>query len=268
MDTVQCNAREANRFRLTVLPGKKHQLTVEAPWKIFGPLENGTPEFIPGWSDRLPSFYLTNSTAGILAGDLLEGEIRLAEKTGINLIAPAATRVFSMPGGKASQRLQFELEPESNLAYYGNQLIPYASADFEQQNDYRLDGSASLMVMEFLTPGRIGTGELFRFKQLRLRNRIFIDKRLVLDDRLYLDTGKCAVSNPGIITPERPIIGTVYLAGRLVERFCLDRPHQIPNLAFTMPHPNLIVGRAICASLQNAELALRKAIKLFYRNQT
>jgi urease accessory protein UreH len=268
MDPVRCIAREPNRFRLTVLPGQRHQLTVEAPWKVFGPLEIGTPEFIPGWPERFPSFYLTNSTAGILDGDLLEGEIHLAEKTGIHLIAPAATRVFSMPEGKASQRLQFELEPESNLAYYGNQLIPYASADFEQQNDYRLDGSASLMVMEFFAPGRIGTGEWFKFKRLRLRNRIFIDNRLVLDDRLYLDTGKCAVLNPGIITPERSIIGTVYLAGGLVKRFRLDNPHQIPHLAFTKPHPDLIVGRAIYASLQGAELALREMIKLLYSNQT
>jgi urease accessory protein len=265
MDPCQCNVG-TGRFELTIEAGSRHQSYNDPPWKIFGPVTRHGMEILPVCPPGLPSYYLSNITAGILAGDQLEGRVCLHKNAGANLIAPAATRIFSMPrGSHAEQNLIFSLASEASLFYYANQIIPYRDADFSQTCEYHLEDTSSLVLMEFFAPGRIASGEWFAFRSLLLRNRIIYDRTLILDDRIKIEPKsplEFANPNTGIISRERPVIGTVYLAGRATGKIRPDKFQAIPFTGFTQPHPQLIIGRSIQPSVQEAEMALRMALGL------
>lgn len=246
---------------LTVLDKGRHQLRIESPWKLFGPvIDNEDSHRLDAFND-FPAYYLSNSTAGLLAGDNLEATVKLMPGTGAKIIAPAATKAFSMQEGCASQNFRFLVGSGATLFYYGNQLIPYVGANYTQFADYNLESDSSLAVMEFFTPGRVASGEAFAFEEIRLRSRIFLNKSLILDDRLYINPASYregSIYKPGIIEPERMVIGTLYLAGRIIAKVKkLDKIDQQPWIGFTAPHPEMIIGRAICKTVQEAEKVLK-----------
>jgi urease accessory protein UreH len=261
MDSNAGVVGEAGCCELTVLDRGRHQLRIESPWKLFGPVINNEDQLKLAAFDNLPTYYLSNSTAGLLAGDHLAVNVKLMPGTGAKIIVPAATKVFSMREGCAAQNLRFAVGTAATLFYYGNQLIPYTRSNYIQNADYHLETGASLVAMEFLTPGRMAGGEVFAFERLRLRSRIFLNRNLILDDRLFVNpnaTGGELIAQPGALDPGRPVIGTLYLAGRIVAEVTkLDALERQPGLGFTAPAPELIVGRAAAATVQEAEKALK-----------
>lgn len=266
MDRGACSSIDARRFKLTIIEGKKHHLRLQSPWKIFGPVEKGEVLFDDRLEAEMPAYYLTNSTAGILAGDLLEGSIRLQENTKAKVLAPSATRVFTMPAGTASQSLTVSLAADSMLLYSAHQLIPYRSARFIQDNDYRLEKGASLAVLEVFVPGRIAGGESFAFQDIRQRTRIFLEDRLVLDDRWVV---KDLAPQGCFVSFRTRVVGTLYVAGPLVESLLMERLVDTdPMMGFTRPHPHLLIGRALAVNAQSAENRLKSAFqRMMGRNE-
>ncbi len=259
MDSNQCATRgRFSRCQLTVLTGGRHRLRFDAPWKVFGPVNGGGTFFTPETFKDVPAYYLSNSTAGILNGDLLEAEITVAPKSSARIIAPAANKVFSMPSGGARQNCCFQIGPGAGLFYYGNQLIPYDKADYHQDYEYHLETGATLVALEFFVPGRLAGGEAFAFSRVKLRSRIFLEGQLVLDDRLYLEhLDTLGRRLPGVIAPETPVIGTCYIAGPLVESL-ENKASNSQKAGFTIPHPGLLVGRVLGSNAQEAESELVK----------
>lgn len=254
-----------SRCHLKVLAPERHRLRVEAPWKVFGPVRGEGTCFTPESFQDSPAFYLSNSTAGILSGDRLEAEIRIAPGASARIIVPSATKVFSMPGGGAGQKCSFHIGTGAGLFYYGNQLIPYAKADYYQDYEYRLEPEANLAVLEYFVPGRLAGGECFAFSRIKLRSRIFFDGSLVLDDRLYLEPLDLLGRNlTGVITPETPIIGTCYLAGPLAESVVNNLDNSGVKAGFTSPCPGLLVGRAFGGNVQEVEAELIKVFRSGY----
>lgn len=262
MDSNPCAVGgRISRCQLKMLAAARYRLRVEAPWKVFGPVRGEGTCFTPESFKDSPAFYLSNSTAGILSGDHLEAEIRIAPGSSARIIVPAANKVFSMPGGSAGQKCSFQIGTGAGLFYYGNQLIPYAKADYYQDYEYRLEPEANLAVLEYFVPGRLAGGESFAFSRIKLRSRIFFGDSLVLDDRLYLEPLDLLGRNStGVITPEAPVIGTCYLAGSLAESVIDNFHSSRTKTGFTNPCPGLVVGRALGSSVQEVEAEL---IKIF-----
>lgn len=261
MDSNQCAVgRRFSRCQLKVLAEERYRLRVEAPWKVFGPVHGEGTCFTPESFKDSPAFYLSNSTAGILSGDHLEAEITIASGSTTRIIVPTANKVFSMTDGGAGQQCSFQIATGAGLFYYGNQLIPYAKADYCQDYEYRLEPGANLAVLEYFVPGRLAGGECFAFSRIKLRCRIFFEGSLVLDDRLYLEPLDLGWNLTGVITPEAPVIGTCYLAGPLAESVVNNFDSSESKTGFTNPCPGLLVGRALGSNVQEVEAEL---IKIF-----
>lgn len=262
MDSNSCVV--GGRFsccQLKVLAEERYRLRVEAPWKVFGPVRGEGTCFTPESFKDIPAFYLSNSTAGILSGDRLEAEITIAPGSSARIIVPSANKVFSMPGGGAGQKCSFHIGTGAGLFYYGNQLIPYAKADYYQDYEYCLEPGANLAVLEYFVPGRLAGGECLAFSRIKLRSRIFFDGLLVLDDRLYLEPLDLLGRNlTGVITTEAPVIGTCYLAGPLAESVVNNFNSSGSKTGFTNPCSGLLVGRALGSNVQEVEAEL---IKIF-----
>jgi urease accessory protein len=200
-----------------------------------------------------PEYALTNTTAGILAGDRLAAEFHLLDGVRLRLAAPAATRVHTMaPGQSAGQSITFHLAAGAALTYWPHQLIPYAGADYRQETVFRLDPAASLVAGELLTPGRTAFGEAFAYSALRLRTHIYLGPSLVLADRPLLRPGaEGGLGRPGMLAGYSHL-GSLYLAGAAAATADLEGLADLlaelpPGVAagISRPHPGLIVARVL-----------------------
>lgn len=233
---------EDTGLRVTVGTAGVEQAYVPAPWKLFGPL------YAAG---RPPACYLTNTTAGILAGDHLTAEFRLLPGARLQLIAPAATRVYTMgPGRSASQRLSFTVAEGAALSYWPNQLIPYAGANFTQETTFRLAPDASLVAADLVAPGRLAFGEAFAFTAVRIHTRIHVGQRLVLAEQALLHPGQALPGRLGMFEGYTHL-GSLYLAGTVAAGADLDalaslleqRPQVLAGVS--RPHPQVAVARVL-----------------------
>lgn len=233
-------------------PGGPEELYVEAPWKIFGPV--GPP-------GALPTYYVTNVTAGILAGDRLAAQVSLRPGARVRVAAPAATRVHSMGSGQtAHQSLTFHLAPGAYLLYWPHQLIPYAGARYTQETYFHLAPGAGLVAAELLAPGRVGAGEAFRFAALHLLTHLYLDGRLAVADQVHLGPEVALGGRLGVLDGHTHV-GTLYLAGAAA---MVDLDHLVAHLealpgvlvGVSRPHPQVVVARVLGQGAEPVAAAL------------
>lgn len=172
----------SSRGTLTAVLARQGDRTVlrryaaTAPLRLFGPLYRDAA----GGAQ----LYLTNTTAGILQGDVLEVDVTLEAGASALLTAPAAQKVFSMRGGGAAQTCRFRLGPGARLVYWPDQVIPFRDCDYRQETEFHLEDGAAVVAADLLSPGRVAYGEAFAFGHLDLRTRFYLNSRLMLADLL------------------------------------------------------------------------------------
>lgn len=265
MDQESCAARRVSELRLEIGRDGRHRSYVETPWKIFGPVYHPNDVGIKAW-EKDPAYFLSNTTAGILAGDNLSAEIEVDDNVTTQIITPAATKIFSMPHGSAAQNIHFHLKPGARLYYHGNQLIPYRNADYRQSTAYRLDDNAALIAMDFFAPGRIAGEEAFAFRKVRIRTRVYVEEQLLLDDRIFVDGGKAEdFMRPGVFAARDSLVmGTLIIVAGQSMKNKLNELSIGEQVQYTMPEPNLLVGRALTKSAQEAECYFKKVIRAIF----
>lgn len=251
-------AGRVGRLRLTLRVDGRGKAFVEAPWKLFGPV--GAP-------GEIPTYYLSNVTAGIFQGDDLDGVIDVGPGVAVRILTTSATRVHSMTGGRASQRLTFRLGAEASLFYRPHALIPYSGADYIQETAFALEPGASLVATDLLSAGRVAHGEQFAFERLRQRVQISLDGRLILSDRACLEPALRHPACAGGMERGFTALGSLYLAGRAALAGDLDRlaarlEQESDVLAgVSKPYPGLTVARVMGPGVEAVDQAVNELLE-------
>lgn len=121
--------------------------------------------------DDLPDMafvFLSNPTAGILAGDKQTIEVEMLPGSKAHICTQAATKVFSMPdpsGMGAAQKVTLTLHEGSYLEYLPDPMIPFRNTCFSQETIITMAAGATLVLGETLSPGRAEMREIFAYKQ-------------------------------------------------------------------------------------------------------
>lgn len=68
--------------------------------------------------------------------------------------------------------------------------ILFKNANFEQETDIYLDFTSTLILAEGITAGWSSDGKPFQYRLAKMRNKIYLDNKLVLLDKLLLSPGK------------------------------------------------------------------------------
>jgi len=112
--------------------------------------------------------HLHNVSGGILDGDSLECRIDVAPGAQAQITTTGATRVYRSRSKErtASQRSIVTIRQGAYLEYLPDQLIPFASARFEQSGEVELEDGASLIWWEMVAPGREASGEIFHYESV------------------------------------------------------------------------------------------------------
>ncbi len=136
------------------------------------------------WDGQVMQLRVVNPTAGILAGDHLELAVDVDPGASLAILTPAATRAFMMTSGVASCEQRFTVEDGAWLEYAPEPLFPHTQSDYSQSTRLELAPGAQAYYAEALAPGRVGRGESWAWRRLRLSLDVTVGGKLLFRERL------------------------------------------------------------------------------------
>ena len=116
--------------------------------------------------------FLANPTGGLLQNDRHRIAVSVGPGARSHVTTQSATKVYTMPGGVAEQRVRLHVEPGGYLEYLPDSLIPYRDASLEQEVEVTCEPGGALLFSDVITPGRVAMGESFRFR--KISNRVTV----------------------------------------------------------------------------------------------
>ena len=120
------------------------------------------------WDGAVLQVRIVNVTAGILAGDSLELDVRAGPGAALLVTTPAATRAFMMTSGAALCRQHFAVAEGAWLEYAPEPLFPHQGSEYAQTTRLEIAAGAEAYFTDALAPGRAGRGETWGWRNLQL----------------------------------------------------------------------------------------------------
>lgn len=165
---------------------------------------------IPG----MAHVYLMSSAGGILQGDRMDINITAKHGTASRITTQAATKIYKMDRGYATQDIAIATEDASYVEFIPYQLIPFKSSRFCQNVSIQAAQGSTVLYSETVSAGRTASGEAFNFDICFLRMNAY-DKngKMLFSDAAKLEPasskeferlfgGKTLWSMIYIITPD------------------------------------------------------------------
>jgi urease accessory protein len=173
---------------------------------------------------------------GILAGDHYRLQIELEPGADAQIVGAAATQVYRMPAGEATQTLDIRLEANSRLIWTPEPLILFAGARFHQSTRITLAPGASLTLLDIFTPGRLARGECFQFDDYTSQLDICdMNGKLLAAEQIRLNPHRHNAITPGFFS-STPVLGSLFFLGDSVDTEDISRTiaaYREPHLAAT-----------------------------------
>lgn len=206
--------------------------------------------------------HLVTPTAGVFDDDEIDFDIQVEASARLTLTTPSSSRIYrSRHGntGKVTQHLR--LESGAFLEYYPEPFIPHSGARYYQHNQIHLTSDASLIFFEWLSPGRVASGEAFQYQELLWDTDVFIDGKLSARERYTLNPADDSISSLTMTFPQAHYIGCYLnsIPPPLDEIAALNGPDVFIGSS-DLPHGGHTI-KAIC----NGALVARKTISALRR---
>ncbi len=150
---------------------------------------------------------------GILAGDHNHIQVELGAGAEATISGAAATQVYAMPAGAATQEIRLRLGVGSRLRWLPEPLILFADACFRQELRVDLAPEARLVLLDVVVPGRLARGEVFQFTRFESLLEIYDQAGTCLAaERARIEPRHADPSITGVFGTT-PVLGSLYLLG-------------------------------------------------------
>jgi len=128
---------------------------------------------------------LSNYGGGFVAGDKIHFKIECKPHSKLYLGTQAETKIYKSFEEKIStQRIVGELHPHAFAVVCPDALIPYKGSRFFQRQCWHLEGTATLILIDWLHAGRSALGEDFQCEGLSSEVEIVMNGKKLLLDKL------------------------------------------------------------------------------------
>lgn len=151
----------------------------------------------PGSPGHACHVVLSSYGGGLVAGDVIR--LRVAARAGARLFlsTQASTRVFrSIDGAVAEQHTVGELAENALAVVFPDPVVPQAESRYRQTQEWHLQPTALLLLVDWFHSGRMDQGEQFAFTSLRSELRVRVAGRLVLLDRFGFEPAENIAVSP------------------------------------------------------------------------
>jgi len=123
-----------------------------SPLRLLHPKNSGSAAWV----------YAATYGGGLLGGDTIALEAHVGAGASALLSTQASTKVYRSER-PVSQRLLARADDDSLLVLLPDPVTPFASAQYEQEQQFELAPQASLVAVDWMTAGRVSFGERWRF---------------------------------------------------------------------------------------------------------
>ncbi|MDV8001474.1 urease accessory protein UreD [Rhodococcus sp. IEGM 1408] len=123
------------------------------------PLQVMRPLYVDPVLRGVPVVYVMSTGGGIVGGDRLDMDIRLAPGAHALVTTQAANRVHRMDVGYATQTVSLRLGAGAVCEWLPDPLIPYGGSRFQQRLRAEVPEDAVLIAADILSAGRVARGE-------------------------------------------------------------------------------------------------------------
>jgi urease accessory protein len=135
----------------------------------------------PHWDGHHLVINAVNPTAGLFSGDAVEIAVHAAAGASALLTSPSASRVHHARANESAARVvqQFSVASGGWIDVCPEMLIAQAGARYEQHTALDVAPGGGLIFFDSLAPGRVASGEIFAFENVRCRTRLTVDGKLL-----------------------------------------------------------------------------------------
>jgi len=151
----------------------------------------------PRGAGRSAWVFTSNFGGGLVAGDDIRLRVHAGEGTTSLLSTQASTKIYRTRSAiGARQSLSVGIHANALCVVAPDPVACFAGARFEQRQQFHLDESASLVLVDSLSSGRLARGERWAFSRYRSSNEIFVGGRRVFRDALLLEPADGPLDHP------------------------------------------------------------------------
>ncbi|MEA3209963.1 MAG: urease accessory protein [Chthoniobacter sp.] len=129
---------------------------------------------------------VVNPTAGLLAGDRIDLQVRVESGARLLLSAPSASRAHCSPEGHSELVQELAVADRAWLECWPELFIPQGGARYRQRTTIRVEPGGELLFFETLAPGRVAMGEAFAYTALDWETDLFLGEDLIARERYRL----------------------------------------------------------------------------------
>jgi urease accessory protein len=147
----------------------------ESPLRVLNPGNAGTSAWV----------YLATYGGGLVGGDALDVTIDVCAGATALVATQASTKVYRSGEG-ASQRLRVRAADGSLLVLLPDPVTAFSRSRYTQEQHVDLAENASIVLVDWLTAGRMASGERWQFDAYTSRTFVRRAGRLLLHDAVSL----------------------------------------------------------------------------------
>lgn len=155
---------------------------------------------------------LINTGGGMAGGDHARVAVALEAGAEVLFTTQSAEKIYRSDGGETKVEARVTIGPNARLEWAPQETILFEGARFERKLSVDLASSASLLLVEAVTFGRLAMGENSIDAALRDSWRIRRDGRLAFAEELRLDHAAAVLDRPAVGLGARAIASILVAA--------------------------------------------------------
>ena len=133
--------------------------------------------------------YTSNLGGGMVAGDTSKIDLTIDSGALCYLGTQASSKIYRNPLNRAcTHRLDATVAAGSTLVFAPDSVQCFADAVYHQHQTFHLAPDANLILVDWISAGRLARGERWAFKRYTSRNEVYVENRPVVIDAIDLDT--------------------------------------------------------------------------------
>lgn len=143
---------------------------------------------VPRQNDRSAWVIAATFGGGMLADDRINLDVRCHPGSCGMLATQASTKIYKSPAGAvATQTLHATIDEHATLAVLPDPVTCFAGARYEQRQRFQVASNGSLLLLDWLTCGRLARGERWVMQRYLSVNDIHVADRHLAHDAMLLD---------------------------------------------------------------------------------
>ncbi|HUK32354.1 MAG TPA: urease accessory protein UreD [Vicinamibacterales bacterium] len=147
-----------------------------SPLRLLHPRNSGSAAWV----------YAATYGGGLLGGDEIALDVGIADGARALISTQASTKVYRSDA-VATQHLRAHAAENSLLVLLPDPVSPFANSQYQQHQHLDIARTATLVAVDWMTAGRVASGERWQFTSYLSATWLRRDGRLVVHDAMRLD---------------------------------------------------------------------------------